>query len=94
MIEIKNITKSFEGKNIIEGIDGIFEAGKANLIIGSSGTGKTVLLKCIVGLMVPDEGEVLFDGRDFIHADRHVKTEIRREIGMLFQGERYLTQNL
>jgi phospholipid/cholesterol/gamma-HCH transport system ATP-binding protein len=86
MIEIKNITKSFEDKIVIEGIDGIFEPGKANLIIGSSGTGKTVLLKCIVGLMEPDQGEVNFDGRNFNHADRHVKTEIRREIGMLFQG--------
>ncbi|HLF35755.1 MAG TPA: ATP-binding cassette domain-containing protein [Cyclobacteriaceae bacterium] len=86
MIQIKNITKSFEGRKIIEGIDGTFEAGKANLIIGSSGTGKTVLLKCIVGLMEPDEGDVTFDGRNFHHANRDVKTEIRREIGMLFQG--------
>jgi phospholipid/cholesterol/gamma-HCH transport system ATP-binding protein len=86
MIEVKNITKSFDDKVVIEGIDGIFEPGKANLIIGSSGTGKTVLLKCIVGLMEPDEGEVTFDGRNFHHANRDVKTEIRREIGMLFQG--------
>jgi phospholipid/cholesterol/gamma-HCH transport system ATP-binding protein len=86
MIEVRNICKSIEGRYIIEGIDGIFEQGKANLIIGSSGTGKTVLLKCIVGLMVPDQGEVIYDGRNFHKADRDVKTDIRREIGMLFQG--------
>ncbi len=86
MIEIKNITKSFEGKIIIEGINGEFRQGIPNLIIGSSGTGKTVLLKCIVGLMDPDEGDVIYDGRIFNRSDRHVKTAIRREIGMLFQG--------
>ena len=86
MIEIKNITKSFEGRHVIEGIDGIFKPGIPNLIIGASGTGKTVLLKCMVGLMQPDIGDVFFDGRNFNKSDRHVKTEIRREIGMLFQG--------
>ena len=86
MIEIRNITKSFEDKIVIEGIDGVFEPGEPNLIIGASGTGKTVLLKCIVGLMDPDFGEAFFDGRDFLKANRHVKREIRREIGMLFQG--------
>ncbi len=86
MIEIENITKSFDGKEVLKGISGRFEPGKTNLIIGASGTGKTVLLKCIVGLIVPDEGEVFYDGRDFTNADRDLKTEIRREIGMLFQG--------
>ncbi len=86
MIEIKNIGKSFEGRRELVGIDGQFKAGIPNLIIGSTGTGKSVLLKCIVGLMDPDEGDVFFDGRNFNHADRHVKTEVRREIGMLFQG--------
>lgn len=86
MIEINNIQKSFDGKVILEGISGTFDKGRTNLIIGASGTGKTVLLKCIVGLIHPDVGDVMYDGRDFTHADRDLKTEIRREIGMLFQG--------
>lgn len=86
MIEIQDIKKSFSGKEVLKGISGVFEEGKTNLIIGSSGTGKSVLLKCIVGLVQPDEGDVLFNGRDFTHANRKEKIEIRREIGMLFQG--------
>lgn len=86
MIEIKNLTKSFDGKVVIERINGKFEAGKCNLIIGASGTGKSVLLKCIVGLVPPDKGTVYFDGRDFTHGDKDAKIEVRREIGMLFQG--------
>jgi phospholipid/cholesterol/gamma-HCH transport system ATP-binding protein len=86
MIEIKNISKAFDGKMILENISGVFGQGKTNLIIGASGTGKSVLLKCIVGLIPPDEGTVYFNERDFTHADRNMKTEIRREIGMLFQG--------
>lgn len=86
MIEIRNISKSFEDKAIIAGISGVFEKGKTNLIIGASGTGKSVLLKCIVGLIHPDSGAVFYDGRDFTEADKEMKTEIRREIGMLFQG--------
>ena len=86
MIEIKNISKAFDGKMVLENISGTFAQGKTNLIIGASGTGKSVLLKCIVGLIPPDEGTVYFNGRDFTHANRDMKTEIRREIGMLFQG--------
>ncbi len=86
MIEVKNISKSFGDKVVLADISGTFEKGKPNLIIGASGTGKSVLLKCIVGLIRPDEGTVTYDGRDFFAADRHTKTEIRREIGMLFQG--------
>jgi phospholipid/cholesterol/gamma-HCH transport system ATP-binding protein len=86
MIEIKDISKSFNDKQILHNISGVFEKGKPNLIIGASGTGKSVLLKCIVGLVKPDTGEVFFDGRNFTHADRDQKVEIRREIGMLFQG--------
>lgn len=86
MIEIKNIHKSFDGKEILKGISGVFDKGKTNLIIGASGTGKSVLLKCIVGLFQPDDGDVFYDGRDFTHADRNLKIEVRREIGMLFQG--------
>jgi len=86
MIEVKNISKSFEGKKILNNISGTFEAGRSNLIIGASGTGKSVLLKSLVGLVQPDEGNVLYNKRDFTNANRDMKTEIRREIGMLFQG--------
>uniref|UniRef100_UPI00404ACC53 ABC transporter ATP-binding protein n=1 Tax=Fulvivirga sp. TaxID=1931237 RepID=UPI00404ACC53 len=86
MIEIDNITKSFKGKQVLFGVSSTFEKGKTNLIIGSSGTGKSVLLKTIVGLVVPDAGSVMYDGRDFTNGDKKLRTEIRREIGMLFQG--------
>jgi phospholipid/cholesterol/gamma-HCH transport system ATP-binding protein len=86
MIEISNINKSFAGKAVLKGISAVFEKGKTNMIIGSSGTGKSVLLKCIVGLIPPDEGIVAYDGRDFYRSTRDVQKQIRREIGMLFQG--------
>jgi phospholipid/cholesterol/gamma-HCH transport system ATP-binding protein len=86
MISIENIAKRFGDKTILEGISGVFEKGKPNLIIGASGTGKSVLLKCIVGLVKPDTGAVLYDGRDFYEGTRDTKIEIRREMGMLFQG--------
>jgi phospholipid/cholesterol/gamma-HCH transport system ATP-binding protein len=86
MIKINNISKSFNDKLVLEGISGEFEKGKCNLIIGSSGTGKSVLLKCIVGLITTDTGKVYYDLRNFSDADHDMKAEIRREIGMLFQG--------
>lgn len=86
MIEVQNISKSFDGKQILHNVSGVFEKGRTNLIIGASGTGKSVLLKNIVGLVTPDEGSILYDGRDFTSAGKSLKTEIRREIGMLFQG--------
>lgn len=86
MIRIGNISKSFSGKQVLNGVTGTFEKGKCNLIIGASGTGKSVLLKCIVGLEMPDSGVVYYDLRDFTAADKELKAEIRREIGMLFQG--------
>lgn len=86
MIEIKDIRKAFNGKEVLSGISGRFEDSNTSLIIGGSGTGKSVLLKCIVGLIKPDSGSVFFDGRDFINGDRNIRTEIRREMGMLFQG--------
>jgi len=86
MIKIKDISKSFGDKMVLDGIDAEFDQGKTNLIIGSSGTGKSVLLKCIVGLIHPDKGHVFYDLRNFTDADKEVKSEIRREIGMLFQG--------
>lgn len=86
MIEVQNIKKSFQGTLVLDNISGVFDKGKPNLIIGASGTGKSVLLKSIVGLIPPDEGSVLFDGRNFYKGDRDLKVDIRREIGMLFQG--------
>lgn len=86
MIEIQNIAKAFGDKTVLKGISASFEKGKTNLIIGSSGTGKSVLLKNIVGLIKPDQGEVFYDGRNFTNGDKSLQTEIRREIGMLFQG--------
>ncbi len=86
MLKINAISKSFGGRPVIEGISGEFQKGKTNLIIGSSGTGKSVLLKCIVGLITPDTGNVFYDLRNFTEADKEMKAEIRREIGMLFQG--------
>lgn len=86
MIQIEDITKKFGERYVLNGVSGVFEKGKPNLIIGASGTGKSVLLKCIVGLVKPDSGSVLYDGRDFYQGDRNMKIEIRREMGMLFQG--------
>ena len=85
MIEFKNITKSFDNKKIINNISGKFHKGKINLIIGNSGTGKSVLLKCIVGLIKPERGKILYDKRNFTD-EKNLKIKIRREIGMLFQS--------
>ncbi len=86
MIRIENISKSFGNKVILNNISGVFRRGITNMIIGASGTGKSVLIKCMVGLVEPDEGYVYYGDRDFTHADRAGRIEIRREIGMLFQG--------
>jgi len=86
MIEIKNIKKSFGEKVILGGVSGKFEDSNNSLIIGASGTGKSVLLKCIVGLIKPDEGDVLFDGRSLFNSSISDVKKIRREMGMLFQG--------
>ncbi|RYU82434.1 ABC transporter ATP-binding protein [Hymenobacter persicinus] len=86
MIEIHNVQKSFNGNPILRGIDCVFETGKCNLLLGGSGTGKSVLLQCIVGLMKPDIGSITFDGTVFTNNKVDIKQEIRRKIGMLFQG--------
>jgi phospholipid/cholesterol/gamma-HCH transport system ATP-binding protein len=86
MIEIHNIHKSFNGVPVLKGIDGIFQTGKTNLLLGASGTGKSVLLQCIVGLVKPDLGSITYDGKDFTNNRLDLKQEIRRKIGMLFQG--------
>ncbi len=86
MIELKNIGKSFNGQMVLENVSAQFEPGKCNLIIGRSGSGKTVLMKCMVGLIEPDTGAVLYHDRDFSHMSFHERKEVRKEIGMLFQG--------
>jgi phospholipid/cholesterol/gamma-HCH transport system ATP-binding protein len=86
MIEVKNIRKSFNGKTIIEDVNAVMQAGQCNLIIGASGSGKTVLMKCMVGLFQPESGEILYDGLSFTAMNEEQRTAIRKEIGMLFQG--------
>lgn len=86
MIELKNVNKSFGDKHVLKNVSAKFEPGRPNLIIGASGGGKSVLLKCMVGLIKPEEGSIIYDGRDFVHLPYEDVKEIRREIGMLFQG--------
>ena len=86
MIEIKSLYKSFEDKDVLKDINFRFEEGKTNLIIGQSGSGKTVLMKCIVGLLRPERGEVLYDGRNFLTMKKKELNELRREMGMIFQS--------
>ena len=86
MIEVKNIQKKFGDKVVINDVSATMEAGKCNLIIGTSGSGKTVLMKCMVGLFVPDSGHVLYNGEDFNQMNDEERIDIRKEIGMLFQG--------
>lgn len=86
MIRVEHIKKGFEGNQILKGIDTEFEQGKTNLIIGQSGSGKTVFLKCMVGLHTVDSGHVLFNDRDFQKMDAKEQRALRQEMGMVFQG--------
>lgn len=86
MIEIKNLYKSFEGNDVLKNVSVVFEKGKTNLIIGRSGSGKTVMLKCILGLFEVDKGEIWYDDRDFTKTNEKVRKKMRQEIGMVFQG--------
>ncbi len=86
MIELKSISKSFEDKEVLKDISTVFEKGKTNLIIGQSGSGKTVLMKCIVGLLTPTSGQILYDDRNFIDMSKRERTALRREMGMIFQS--------
>jgi phospholipid/cholesterol/gamma-HCH transport system ATP-binding protein len=86
LIELKNIQKKFGDKTIINDVSAIMKPGQCNLIIGASGSGKTVLMKCMVGLFEPDSGEILYQGQNFVEMPGEQRTEIRKEIGMLFQG--------
>ena len=86
MIELKSIYKSFEDKDVLMDINARFENGKTNLIIGQSGSGKTVLMKSIVGLLTPEKGEILYDGRNFLGMSKKERKLLRREMGMIFQS--------
>ncbi len=86
MIEIKNIVKSFNNKRVLKGLSFSFDSGMCNITIGKSGSGKTVLMKCLVGLFEVDSGQILFNDREFTSMTLKQKKHIRKEIGMLFQG--------
>lgn len=86
MIEVKNLFKNFEGKEVLRGISATFEEGKTNLVIGRSGAGKSVFVKCMIGLIQPTEGEILYDGRDISLMKKKELQLLRQEMGMLFQG--------
>ena len=86
MIKIKNIVKSFSGQDILKELSFTFEKGKTNLVIGQSGSGKTVLLKCLLGLFKPDKGSILFDGQNIVNMSNTNLKKLRKEVGMVFQG--------
>tara|TARA_R100001369_G_scaffold11429_1_gene24896 strand:- start:22245 stop:23009 length:765 start_codon:yes stop_codon:yes gene_type:complete len=86
MIEIKNLHKGFDGEEILKGIDFVFETGQTNLIIGQSGSGKSVLLKCMLGLFKPEEGTIEYDGKAYSTFTDEEQRDLRKEVGMLFQG--------
>ena len=86
MIEIKNIFKSFSGQEILKDLTFTYEKGKTNLVIGQSGSGKTVLLKCLLGLYKPEQGSILFDGEDIVTMSNRNLKKLRKEVGMVFQG--------
>lgn len=86
MIQLIDVHKSFDESEVIKGISSVFETGQTNLIIGQSGSGKTVLLKCIVGLLEPDSGDIVYDERSLIGMNKSGRTALRIEMGMLFQG--------
>jgi phospholipid/cholesterol/gamma-HCH transport system ATP-binding protein len=93
MIEVVNISKSFNNVKVLKSINAVFEPGKINMVIGKSGSGKTVLLKSIIGLHIPEEGEIYFDKREFTKAKIKYKRQIRQEIGMVFQGGALFTSS-
>lgn len=86
MIEVKGLVKSFEDKEVLKGIDATFLSGATNLIIGTSGAGKTVFLKCLFGLMDPTSGEIIYDGHKLSDMDSHGMKQLRYKMGVMFQG--------
>ncbi len=93
MIEVVNVNKTFGEKHVLKNINATFNEGKVNMIIGRSGSGKTVLLKNIVGLLTPETGEIIFDKREFVNVSENEKREIRKEMGMVFQGSALFTSS-
>ncbi len=91
MIEVRNIKKSFNGNVILNDVTAKMEAGRCNLIIGASGSGKTVFMKCLVGLFQPDSGEIIYDGQSFTAMPVNERKDIRKQIGMLFRALHYST---
>jgi phospholipid/cholesterol/gamma-HCH transport system ATP-binding protein len=86
LIEVNQLSKAFAGRPVLQAVNARFETGKVNFVIGRSGSGKSVLVKCIVGLLEPESGSVAYDGRDFTAMGVQDRKEVRKEIGMLFQG--------
>lgn len=86
MIQVENLHKSFDGVPILKGISTTFEKGKTNLIIGQSGSGKTVFLKSLLGLFVPDEGNIIYDGVSYADMKQNERVKLRQKMGMVFQG--------
>ena len=86
MIELQHLEKSFGDHHVLKDVSATFERGKVNFVIGRSGSGKSVMTKCTVGLIEPDQGRVFYDGRDFTSMSQQERKVIRQEIGMLFQG--------
>ena len=86
MIEVTDLKKSFEGTEVLKGISTVFEKGKTNLIIGQSGSGKTVFMKCLLGLITPTSGTIQYEGRDYAEFNIEEQRNLRQEMGMVFQG--------
>src|SRR5215218_9807823 len=91
MIEVQHLSKGFGGKTILNDVSASMNSGQCNLIIGTSGSGKTVFMKCLVGLFTPDQGDILYSGDNFTKMNVDQKKEIRKQIGMLFQGSALFT---
>ncbi len=86
MIEVCDLKKSFDGTEVLKGISTVFEKGKTNLIIGQSGSGKTVFMKCLLGLITPTSGTIRYEGRDYSQFSMEERRDLRQEMGMVFQG--------
>lgn len=86
MIEVKNLSKAFDGKVVLDDVSCQLKEGAMNLIIGTSGSGKSVFMKCMIGLITPEEGQILYEGKDLLEMDKYEKKELRTNVGMLFQG--------
>lgn len=86
MIEVRNLNKSFSGKVVLDDVGCDMHQGQMNLVIGTSGSGKSVFMKCMIGLIIPEEGQILYDGKDLLHMNKDEKKELRTNVGMLFQG--------